>query len=222
MQELPDFEKPWEYENGFYLTASSTRMAKMLAQYELFKQTMHLPGEIVECGVFKGASFARFAMYRHLMLTGESKQLIGFDSFGPFPKTEFEEDKALLESFTAKAGDTSITEEMMMKVLEHKGCAEEVILVKGNICKTVPEYCEANPALKISLLNLDTDVYEPAATILDHLWPRIVPGGILILDDYGVFPGETQAVDEYFAGDSKIEVKKFPFGRTPSYIVKPY
>ena len=110
---------------------------------------------------------------------------------------------------------------MMMDVLHQKKCADNVILVKGDICKTVPDYCANNPHLKISFLNLDTDVYEPASTILDHLSPRIVPGGILVLDDYGVFPGETEAVDEYFA-EERLEIKKFPFGRTPSYIVKPH
>ena len=220
MDELPDFGKPWVYENGFYLTASTSRMAKMIAQYELFKLTLDVPGDVVECGVFKGASFARFAMFRDLLSTSVAKQLIGFDAFGPFPKTEHEEDKAYLQGFTDSAGDQSITEDMMMEVLRQKKCDDEVILVKGNICSTVPEFCQANPHLKISLLNLDTDVYEPAATILDHLYPRIVPGGVLILDDYGVFPGETQAVDEYFA-DEPVEIRKFPFGRTPSYVIKP-
>ena len=85
--------------------------------------------------------------------------------------------------------------------------------------KTVPEYLNKNPHLKISLLNLDTDLYEPAVIILKYLWPRIVKGGVLILDDYGVFPGETKAVDEYFKGKN-IKIMKFPFAMTPCYIVK--
>ncbi|OVE77194.1 hypothetical protein BVX99_03320 [bacterium F16] len=85
----------------------------------------------------------------------------------------------------------------------------------------MPKYLENNPALRISLLNLDTDIYEPAVTILDHLYPRLVPGGILIIDDYGVFPGETTAVDEYF-DRKKVNINKFNFAPTPSYIVKPH
>ncbi|MBK5245369.1 MAG: dTDP-6-deoxy-L-hexose 3-O-methyltransferase, partial [Eubacteriaceae bacterium] len=76
-----------------------------------------------------------------------------------------------------------------------------------------------NPHLKISLLNLDTDIYEPAVTILEHLWPRIVRGGVLILDDYGTFPGETKAVDDYFDGKDII-INKFDFAMTPCYIIK--
>ena len=83
----------------------------------------------------------------------------------------------------------------------------------------IPAYLEKHPELKISLLNLDTDIYEPAVVILKYLYPRIVQGGILILDDYGVFPGETQAVDEYFV-DHNIIIQKLPFCMTPSYIIK--
>lgn len=60
--ELPSAEKSWEYENGFYLTCQPNRLGKFLAHYELFKETLHLPGAIVECGVFKGISLCRFAM----------------------------------------------------------------------------------------------------------------------------------------------------------------
>ena len=69
------------------------------------------------------------------------------------------------------------------------------------------------------MLNLDVDIYEPAVTILEYLYPLIVPGGILILDDYGIFPGETKAADDYFQG-KKIKINKFPFAKTPAYIIK--
>ena len=75
---------------------------------------------------------------------------------------------------------------------------------------------EQNPQLKISLLNLDVDIYEPSVTVLEHLYPRIVEGGILILDDYGTFPGETKAVDDYFATKGvEAKVLTFPFCMTP-------
>ena len=106
-----------------------------------------------------------------------------------------------------------------MKVLEHKRCERFVELVAGDITQTVPKYVKEHPELRISLLNLDTDIYEPAVTILEHLYPRIVPGGVLILDDYGVFPGETKAVDDFFHGQD-VTINKFPFCMTPCYIVK--
>ena len=83
----------------------------------------------------------------------------------------------------------------------------------------MPKFVKDHPALKISLLNLDTDIYEPAVVILNHLWPRIVKGGILVLDDYGTFPGETKAVDDYFRGKN-VAIRKFNFAVTPCFIVK--
>ena len=93
------------------------------------------------------------------------------------------------------------------------GFGQSVELVPGDITLTVPEYVKAKPELRISLLNLDTDIYEPAVTILDHLFPRIVRGGILILDDYGTFPGETKAVDslqEHACACSEASVRDDP------------
>lgn len=180
---------------------------------------MELPGCIVECGVFKGASLARFAMLRSLLSTTFAKHLVAFDTYGKFPETEFEPDKEYRDRFVKECGPESISAEQMWDVLAHKRCQESVELVSGDIRDTVPEYATANPHLRISPLNLDTDVYEPSATVLRELYPRIVRGGILLIDDYGKVPGETKAVDEYFAGQA-VEIRKFAYCMSPSYVVK--
>lgn len=219
MIKLPDFTKAFEYEIDFYLSCDNTRLSKILAQYELFKMTKDLPGAIIECGVFKGASFVRFAGFRDLFGNQFSHKLIGFDTFGVFPKTHFKEDKKYRDSFVKKAGEQSISKKQLFDVLKRKGIDKNVELVEGDIVETISEYVKNNPYLKISLLNLDTDIYEPAVSILKHFWPRVVKGGVLILDDYGVFPGETKAVDEYFKGQN-VKILKFPFAMSPCYIVK--
>ena len=219
MIELPDFERAFDHENNFYLSCKPSRMSKALAHYELYKMSTGLPGHIVECGVFKGVSLARWAMFRELMENTTSRKIIGFDTFGEFPKPEYEPDKAKLDAWLAQAGNQSISKEQLLEVLEHKGLAQGIDLVEGDVRKTIPAYLDENPALRISLLNLDTDIYEPAVTILEHLYPRIVPGGVLLLDDYAVFPGENKAVEEFFA-DKDINIKKFPFAATPCYVVK--
>ena len=60
---LPNFKKSFEYENNFYLSCDITRISKILAQYELYKMVENVPGEIVECGVLKGASLSRFESF---------------------------------------------------------------------------------------------------------------------------------------------------------------
>jgi hypothetical protein len=216
---LPDFDKAFDYENQFYLTCDITRYSKFIAHYELFRMVQDLPGAIVECGVFKGASLVRFAGFRELFGNPFSKKIIGFDIFGEFPETQFRDDVQYRQRFVDAAGSSSISVEQLQTVLEKKSLWKNIDLVAGDILTTVPDYVDRNPHLKISLLNLDTDIYEPAVTILERLYPRIVKGGILILDDYGTFPGETRAVDDYFHGKNVI-IKKFPYAMTPSYIVK--
>ena len=219
MISLPDFSLSFSYENNFYLSCGSARIGKLLAHYELYKKVINLPGAIVECGVFKGVSLAKFAMFRELFENTYSRKIIGFDIFGKFPETNFDADQALRSKFIHEAGEESISEGQLLEVLAHKRLEQNVELISGDIVKTVPTYTQKHPELRISLLNLDTDIYEPAVVILERLWPRIVEGGILILDDYGIFPGETKAVDEFFQ-HHKVEIQKLPFCMTPCYIVK--
>ena len=70
-----------------------------------------------------------------------------------------------------------------------------ITYVKGPVEDSLPNH--APPA--IALLWLDTDWYESTRHELEHLYPRLVSGGVLIIDDYGHFRGARKAVDEYFA-----------------------
>jgi len=219
MIKLPDFDRAYEYENDFYLSCDKSRLGKLLAHYELFKMVENIPGALVECGVFKGSSLVRFAMMRSLFDNPHSKKIIGFDSFAAFPETNFDADKKMRENLVKEAGDQSISAEQLMEVLKNKNCEQNIELIAGDITETIPEYVKKNPDLKISFLNLDTDIYEPSVTILENLYPKIETGGVLILDDYGVFPGETKAADDYFK-DMNIKIKKFPFSATPCYFIK--
>jgi O-methyltransferase len=73
-----------------------------------------------------------------------------------------------------------------------------VIFVKGKVEDTLIE--ARNVPEKIALLRLDTDFYESTRTELEILYPRLVSGGVLIVDDYGHWQGARKAVDEYFKG----------------------
>lgn len=90
-------------------------------------------------------------------------------------------------------------------------------IVRGDIATTVPEYVRANPGLRISLLHLDCDLYEPTLVALKHLYPLVVAGGVVILDEYGQskFAGESAAFDEYF-GDRRPVLQKSHLISNPS------
>ena len=214
-----DSDKRFDYENGFYTTLTESRIGKFLAHYVLYKRIINLPGEIVECGVFQGNSFIRFAHFRNLLENTNSRKIIGFDTFGKFPQTNFENDKKYLENFIKEAGENSINIDELHKVLDYKNITNYE-LVKGDINYTVPKYCIDNPQLNICLLHIDTDVYEPAATILDNFWNKIVKGGIIVCDDYGTFPGETKAVNDFLSLKG-LTINKLSIAHIPAYIIKP-
>ena len=68
-----------------------------------------------------------------------------------------------------------------------------IIIIKGDVCKTL---LERYPN-KISILRLDTDFYKSTKCELEQLFPKIVSGGYLIIDDYYTFKGSKKATDEY-------------------------
>ena len=188
MFQPPDPANSYDYENNFYLTCAPGRLGKALAHYELYRMALHRPGVIAECGVFKGASFCRFASLRALLESADARQLIGFDVFSTFPQTDYEPDRARRESFISSAGAESISQDDLRRTLAHKGCDRNVELIAGDICETVPRFFKDHPETRVAFLNLDVDIYEPNVTVLEHFWPRLSRGGVLVLDDYGFFP----------------------------------
>jgi hypothetical protein len=69
--------------------------------------------------------------------------------------------------------------------------------VKGKVEDTIPGTMPG----KIALLRLDTDWYESTAHELKYLYPLLVPGGVIIIDDYGHWEGARKAVDEYIENE---------------------
>jgi hypothetical protein len=212
-------ERCFEYENGFYATAHPSRFSKFISHLEFFKQTGTVRGEIVELGVFKGNSFFRWIKFRDLLENTNSRKIIGFDSFGDFPEAGFEADKNKRAAFISETnGGESISLEEMRQLLLQQRLDKNVELVKGDILKTLPAYIKANPHLKISLLHIDVDLFEPTKLALELLFPLVVKGGIIVLDDYGAFAGANKAIDDYFKDN--VEIKKLPYAHAIAYVVK--
>lgn len=218
MIELPDVGRAFVWENSFYLSCKPERIGKLIAHYELFKMTLGLPGAAVECGVFKGASLARLACMREILGNSYAKEIVAFDTFAQFYPAEGQRDTDLRNAVVKAAGYDCITTDQVWEVLQNSGCSKGVLLMKGDILETVPKFLWHRPEFKVSFLNLDVDFYPAAKVVLEHLYPRLVKGGVLLLDDYGVFEGETRAADEYF-GVRGVEIRKFPYAYSPSYVV---
>lgn len=213
-------ENIWDYENGFYWFSDTTRINKLLNQFELYKMIISLPGDIFEFGVFKGASFIRFCQFRDALENDYSREIVGFDFFGNFPKDKVEghSDLKFIEGFQNKAG-TGVTKKELSKILNKKGF-KNYSLIQGNVFDTLNEYLLKKPELRLSLLHLDMDVAEPTEYVLNTLYDRVVGGGLIIIDDYNDVEGATKVIDK-FVSKNNLKLEKLSFYEKPTFIKKP-
>jgi len=209
----------WDYENGFYWFSDTSRLKKAVAHYEIYRKILSLPGDIAEFGVFKAASLIRFATYRDMLENSSGRQIIGFDAFGKFPhaQDETQTDDAFIKHFEASAGDGLVMEDVQ-SVMQHKGF-DNVKLIEGDVTDTLHKYLTANAEKRFALVHLDMDVHAPTIATLEAIWERIVPGGLVVVDDYNAVAGATEAVDE-FVNSRDIMLEKNPFYAVPSYFIK--
>ncbi len=163
-----------------------------------------IPGAIVECGVWKGGSM--MAAARTLLEVGDTdRELYLFDTFEGMPApTEHDVDLVGVSAYEkwqtykrnplvpreARAGLRGVEEAVRSVGYD----MSRVHFVKGMVEDTIPG---AAPD-RIALLRLDTDYYQSTRHEMFELYPRLVPRGVLIIDDFGHFRGSEQAVREYF------------------------
>ena len=224
--QMSDFEirgltrtKRWDYENAYHWFSDSSRLGKVLAQYEIYKKLVGIPGNVFEFGVFKGNSLIRLATFREILESQDSRRIVAFDLFGKFPKDNLSKksDLAFVKDFVDKAGD-GLSSDEINRILNEKGF-RNFDLVEGDVFVTVPEFIESNPQTRVSLLHLDLDTYEPTRFVLENLIPRVVPGGIVMVDDYGSVEGATLAVDEFVSGNGW-KLESMPHYSVPAFFTK--
>ena len=162
-----------------------------------------VPGDIVECGVWRGGSM--MAVARTLLECGDAtRNLYLFDTFdgmsaptGKDVAIDGQSADALLES-QDKGDPNSVwcyasLDDVRTGVLGTGYDAAHIHFVKGKVEDSIP----ACSPKSIAILRLDTDWYESTRHEMNHLFPRLVRGGVLIVDDYGHWAGCRQAIDEY-------------------------
>jgi predicted O-methyltransferase YrrM len=185
-----------------------------------------VPGEFVECGVWRGGSM--MAVAKALREAGvDDRELYLFDTFeGMTAPTAADRDfrgrradvtfRRSRRSANSSDWCRATLDEVRANLARTGYPPHRLHYVKGSVEDTVPD---AAPD-RIALLRLDTDWYESTKHELVHLWPRLVPGGVCIIDDYGYWKGSRQAVDEYLA-EHGIRVLMHRLDHTGRLIVKP-
>ena len=219
-----------EISRNFQIYTRRIFLKRFLAHYELFRATIDLPGDIVELGVYRGASLMAWANFLEVRNMGDrAKQVIGFDNWKGF--TEFDpidgKEDARVDKVIGGYNGGAFTDILKDAISIYDSdrfipYKPRVILVDGPIEESVPKYVKENSGLRISLLHIDCDLYRPTKVALEELWPRVVTGGVVVFDDYGVRPweGESTAADEYFA-ERGVTLRRFEWAQCPgAYVVK--
>lgn len=171
-------------------------------QYALLRAVRYIdaaniPGDIVECGVWRGGS-----MMIAKAASARPRRFHLFDTFtGMTPPTDADVEH------TGQAASVRLDDpwfvceasiEDVRRNLDTFGFLNDSTrLIKGPVEETLRD--PANLPDHIALLRLDTDWYESTKVELETLYPRLASGGVLIIDDYGHWRGARQATDEYFS-----------------------
>ena len=184
-----------------------TSPERMFSLYQAVEYVLknNIPGDFVECGVWRGGSsmlIARIMELRNI----RNRKIYLYDTFeGMSEPTSDDKDYAgrqagtLLKAHEANK-ETSVwclaDLQDVRNNMSKTGLSEaQIVYVQGKVEDTLPG---TMPDAEIALLRLDTDWYASTLHELIHLYPRLVTNGVLIIDDYGHWQGCRKAVDEYF------------------------
>ena len=202
--DFSDFEQATVKQS--FACATSEAMVSLLRSVQ---HVVHkgIPGAFVKCGVWTGGNIE--LMIRTLQKLGVTdRDIYAYDTFAGMPRPDAIDDDNTTGGAVTHAWETHRTQadgeagsDWMRITLEwvrnRIEClnypSERLHFVKGMVEDTIP----ATIPGKIAILRLDTDFYASTKHELKHLYPRLSPGGILIIDDYGAMPGSRIATDEY-------------------------
>jgi O-methyltransferase len=186
-------------------TMTSPSRVSALVESVRYVAARDIDGAFVECGVWRGGS-AMAMMLALQQLSKTDRDFFLYDTFSGMA-TPGKEDvswsgesawktfRRLKKSEHVSGWCLASLEEVQRNVKSTGYPFERIQFIQGKVQETIPRTAPE----KISVLRLDTDWYDSTKHELEHLFPRLQPNGVIILDDYGHWQGARQAVDEYFA-----------------------
>lgn len=212
--------------NSFTLSSDRRVFNKLIARTLLYDKVKNIPGDIVECGVFKGTGMYTFLKLKNLFHPNSVKKVIGFDFFNTeelissINDTFDKETMGTLFSGRSFEHETSFVEVFENQLLSHGFLKSDFDLVQGDVTTTTKKFVEENPGFKISLLYLDLDLDKPTYDSLNNLWDRVSKGGIVVFDEYGYHKwSESKGVDR-FVEEKGLKLKPLDYQAPTAYIKK--
>jgi len=203
----------------YTLVGASGLEATYDAVYEA--QRRRLPGSLVECGVARGGSAALMAIVAARF--GNRRRIWLFDSFEGLPEPtsdDFLEGRTGLHIRDLPEGSCLGKLEDVNDLLFNKIRLDRnnITTVKGWFENTLSQH--VNEIGGIAVFRIDADWYESVKCCLDTFYKNVVPGGYIIIDDYGSCYGAKKAVDEFLITHN-LRVRLIPDGRGGCCFVKP-
>jgi Methyltransferase domain len=193
--------------------AGELNLGRFLALYEAYKLTLPITGHIAEAGVYIGSGTLFFAKLARLFEPASNTLVLGFDWF---EGSRGQDDETHIEEGAYYEPVARVRELVTLQGLD-----DIVRINQVDLSKDLTAYFEEHAHLQFKLVFLDCGYYATTKHCLEHFWPRITPGGILLLDNYNheAAPGETRAVREFLPN---APIRAFPFAfMGGAYIVKP-
>ena len=213
--------------NEFIFSSDIKVIGKLLKRFEFFNKTKHLPGDIIEIGVFKGSGIATFSKFLELYCYHSTKKVIGFDIFDTTAADNILEldgnnDKHRMQTVYSKVDHNELTLESVKSRLSGMNIMDKYHLIKGDVADTLPVFLKENPGLRISMLYIDVDIERPTYFALKYLWDRILPGGIIAFDEYEYHKFSESTGAEKFLKEFNLdyEVISTDFMAPSAYIIK--
>lgn len=165
---------------------------------ELVEETADLPGAIVECGTSRGGSAILMARHLHA-LGGATKRVFAVDSFRGFDLAELETERS--EGLVLGISDdafTSTSSEYVRRKVAKLGLADTITVLEGYFEDVLPGM-GGGAETPVSLAFIDCDLRQSMTYCAETLWPRVVPGGVIVFHDFHAhhFRGARLAVEEF-------------------------
>jgi hypothetical protein len=176
--------------NEFIFSDDLKLTGKLLHRFEYFLKVKDLAGDIVEVGVFKGSGVSSFMKFIEVYCPNSNKKVIGFDIFDTVEAKDIldkdgDTDKDNMIVVYDRVGSDDLTLESVTERLDQtKISKDKYKLIKGDVQHSIPKFLDENKGFRISLLYIDVDLDRPTYHSLKNLWERILPGGIILFDEY--------------------------------------
>jgi len=187
-------------------------LARFLFFYDLYKRTISLNGNVADVGTWKGASFLFLAKMIKLFEPYSPTQVYAFDWFQGMEPGKDDDNNQF--------GKYSAEYESLHKLVELQGLSDVAIINKMDVTCELAPYFEVRPWMRFKFVFVDCGIESVLESSLKNFWPRLVNGGVLVLDHYNsqASPTESSILEKYIGS---LPIRQAPFNRQPTcYVIK--